>query len=119
MGISRPGRGSSGTVPATVRHHVSFEIAALVEEGADRRDVGLAVNIPARRVDEQPLQRRHASPYDRQNVRLEIAALLEEGADGLDVGQGVVDAFGRGRETFLALLSSRAIRPLLLSPVRI
>jgi hypothetical protein len=67
-GMSRTGRGvegtrvlaaqragSSGTVRATVRHHIRFEVAALVEEGADRLDAGREVEIAVSRIKEAGL----------------------------------------------------------------
>jgi hypothetical protein len=32
-------------VRATVRHHVRFEVAALIEEGADRLDISIGVEV--------------------------------------------------------------------------
>jgi hypothetical protein len=41
-----------GYVPGDDRQHVRLKIAALLDQSPDRRDIGLAVNIPARRIDE-------------------------------------------------------------------
>ena len=55
-------RGSCGKSWRRGRQDIGLKIAAPVEEGTDRQNIGLAVNIPARRIDEQLLQRKHASP---------------------------------------------------------
>jgi hypothetical protein len=93
--------------------------SALVEEGKDRRDIGLTVNIPARRVDEQPLQRRHARNFASGFLAL-LSPLTIRAITLRETSLRVSSCPPSGENIlagFLALLPPLAVRAVALRPI--